>query len=132
MPDTSADVQDGDSIVDSNGVVWTVAIDTRQQPNEIVLVVSRDSVRTYDTADDEAPVVRFPRQTVRGDTRGGAVLTTREVTDALNRSFATPQKQNILLRVRASPDAPSGGIGAGLFIALLVIAALAESGKRRR
>jgi len=125
MADTSAQPEDGDHIVDVNGVVWLIENDTARANARWRATVDRDSVRAYDTPDED-PVV-FLDQSIFGQ----GATTTRELTDKIN-EFARGNAQNIMLRVRASPDAKGGGIGAGLFIALLVIAALAESGKRRR
>lgn len=131
MPDTSAVPEVGDHIVDSNGVVWIVGENHDRATVRWEARVDRDSVRAYDTPDED-PVVLLDQ--VIGISPL-VVTTTKDLTDKIN-LFAKGNKQNVLLRVRASPDAPpaaaAGGLSAGLFWALLLVAALAAGGKRRR
>lgn len=131
MPDTSARPEVGDHIVDSNGVVWVVGENHERVTTRWEATVDRDSVRAYDTPDED-PVVLLDQVVGISPL---VVTTTKDLTDKINQ-FAKGNKQNVLLRVRASPDATpaasGGGMGPGLFIALLVLAVVAESGKRRR
>jgi len=116
MASPSAQPEDGDHIVDINGVVWLIRLDTSRANARWRATVDRDSVRAYDTPDEDPEVFldAVPEKS------------TAELTQKIN-AFAGPLKQNLVLRVRASPDTPSGGFGA---LALLVIALLILDSKR--
>lgn len=124
-----AELKSGELLVDRNGVTWRVNLDDSRVNIVWRVTVTQDSARTYDmSAAGEAEEPEIVKAAAGPD----AFTTTQEMQAEVDR-FALLAKANLVLRVRASPDPkPSGGIGAGLFIALLVIAALAESGKRRR
>jgi len=125
-----ATLRDGELLVDKNGVTWRVALDTSRVNQVWRVTVPQDSARTYDMSaagESEEPEI------VKAANEPGAITTTQEMQAEIDR-FATLAKGNLVLRVRASPDPvqTGGGMGAGLFIALLVLAVLSESGKRRR
>lgn len=115
MAGPSAPPEDGDHIVDSNGVVWLVRSNTDRALARWEARVDRDSVRAYDTPDED-PVIFLQKLVPPGVTP----TTTKDLTDAIN-VFAVGNKQNILLRVRETPDKPNIGALVLLVLALLVL-----------